>query len=122
MSSLAPAWRTQKPTSRSRKMCRIGFCVAPSRASAASSTADSIHVGSCHVTTSPGPMPRVGQPRGGDLGPVAELGERHRPVVLIDEHLRVGRQRHPRFEQLPERRALDHRIPRELLSALGPHI
>src|SRR5919109_1612591 len=43
-------------------MGRIGFCTAPSRASAPTSTIDSIHVGSCHETTSPVPMPIACRP------------------------------------------------------------
>ncbi len=51
-----------KPTSRSRKIGRIGFCTASRRLSAATSTSDSIQVGSCHATTSPAPTPNWASP------------------------------------------------------------
>ena len=60
--SLAPLSFTQKPTSRSRKMCSIGFWTAPRRLIAATSTIDSSQVGSCQVITSPAPIPNSAKP------------------------------------------------------------
>jgi hypothetical protein len=47
-----------KPTSCSRSIGMIGFCTAPSRASAAMTTVVSSVVGSCQDTTVPAPIPR----------------------------------------------------------------
>ena len=50
-------WLVMAPTSASRRIGRIGFCTAWQRASAAISTTDSTHVGSCQLTTVPAPKP-----------------------------------------------------------------
>jgi hypothetical protein len=50
-------WLVIAPNSASRRIGRIGFCTAWHRASAAISTTDSAHVGSCQLTTVPAPTP-----------------------------------------------------------------
>ena len=51
------SWPVMKPTSCSRSIGMIGFCTAPSRASAAMTTMVSSVVGSCQDTTVPAPIP-----------------------------------------------------------------
>ena len=50
-----------------------------------------------------------GEPGGDPLGPVAQLAEAERAVVLVDGEQSVGRERGAPLDQRPEtRRSLDH--------------
>ena len=62
MATSVPASRVMYVTSRSRRIGITGFCTAPSRGSAASSTIASIVVGSCQLTTDPALTPSAAKP------------------------------------------------------------
>src|SRR5581483_1961908 len=102
-------------------MGMIGFCTAPRRERAPTSTIDSIHVGSCHDTLVPSPTP--GPAGGGPQARVAVRAERDRPPALVGEdQRRVGRLRRARLDQRPHPAFVDHLVTTGLTGEPSPPV
>ena len=104
-------------------MGMIGFCTAPRRDRAPTSTIDSIHVGSCHDTLVPSPHSEAGEAGGGPQAGVAVLGEGDGAAALVgDDERRVGGLGCTRLDEGPEPAFVDHLVTTGLTGEPSPPV
>ena len=88
-------------------MGSIGFCTAPNRLNAPTSTTDSTHVGNCHETIVPASQAEGVQPRGHHLDLLPVLPKRHLPSQLIHQEQGIRFSLSPSLNQWPQRMVVD---------------